>query len=169
MLSKTLPTYAPAGAFCHTAEAILTLEVALTAAVKPVATTVTIGSTVKAIVFKPLVSGTIALVEIAGVRPLVHLYGIVSGADLSPAAALGSIAPKATAAAAPENLQMLCMVAVTAVVWVSAAEAKPDMEARTNAATSERVFMSFLCKKIGSIGELTRLALACVSDFNIAV
>lgn len=53
---------------------MLTLEVPLTAVVKPVATTTAIGSTVNAIVLPAaLVSGTIAPVVIAGVKPFVHL------------------------------------------------------------------------------------------------
>lgn len=141
MFRTTLPLYAPAGAFCHTAAAILTAEVPLTAAVNPVAAVVTIVSTVKSIVSVPFVNGVIVPVVMAGVKPLVHLYGIVKGIDLTAAASLGLIVPKATAAAEPENLQILWMVAVTATVCESAAEAKPEIDARATAATRESFFM----------------------------
>lgn len=144
MFRTTLPVYAPAGAFCHTAAAMLTAEVPLTAAVKPVAAVVTIGSTVKAMVSVPFVNGVIVPVVIAGVKPLVHLYGIVKGIDLTAAASLGLIVPKATAAAEPENLQILWMVAVTATVCESAAEAKPEIDARATAAMIESFFMMSL-------------------------
>lgn len=123
---------------------MLTAEVPLTAAVKPVAAVVTIGSTVKAMVSVPFVNGVIVPVVIAGVKPLVHLYGIVKGIDLTAAASLGLIVPKATAAAEPENLQILWMVAVTATVCESAAEAKPEIDARATAAMIESFFMMSL-------------------------
>lgn len=67
---------------------------------------------------------------------------------MTPAGPLGSIVPNATAAAAPENLQMLDIVAVTAVVCESAAEAEFKIETKASAVTSASFFMMSLKVKL---------------------
>jgi hypothetical protein len=119
---------------------MLALDVALTAAVNPVATTVANESTVKTMVLVPEVKGTMVPAVTTGVKPFVHLYGTVMGAVLTPATALGSIEPKLIAAAVPENLQMLWIVAVTTKGCVSAAEAKPLAEMRAIAMIEFQAF-----------------------------